>query len=108
MKSYQKLMSDIYLEKDKKRGLEKTMLWLVSEVGELSELIAKNGTIKNNSEVHENISLEMADCIAWLFSVANLLNIDVEEAFLKKYPYKCPRCLASPCKCKENNKTIEP
>lgn len=103
MKNFQKLMADIYLEKDKKRGLEKTVLWLVSEVGEVSELIAKNGNVKENNEVKKNLSLEIADCLAWLFSVANLLEIDVEEAFLKKYPYKCPRCHAIPCKCQENN-----
>ena len=103
MKEFQKLMADIYLEKDKVRGLEKTVLWLVSEIGELSELIAKNGTIEKDSQVKENITLELADCFAWLFSVANLLDIDVEESFLKKYPHKCPRCHAVPCQCVENN-----
>lgn len=103
MKNFQKLMADIYLEKDKKRGLEKTVLWLVSELGELSELIAKNGNVKENIEVKENITLEMADCFAWLFSVANLLEIDAEEAFLKKYPHNCPRCHSVPCKCQENS-----
>ena len=102
MKNFQKLMSDIYLEKDKKRGLEKTVLWLVSEVGELSELIAKNGNIDTNQDLKNNVTLELADCIAWLFSVANLLNIDVEKAFLKKYPNSCPRCHSLPCRCKEN------
>ena len=102
MKNFQKLMSDIYLEKDRKRGLEKTVLWLVSEVGELSELIAKNGNIDTNQDLKNNVRLELADCIAWVFSVANLLNIDVEEAFLKKYPFSCPRCHSLPCRCKEN------
>ena len=102
MKNFQKLMYDLYIQKDKKRGLEKTVLWLVSEVGELSELVAKNGHLSDNSELKKELSLELADCLAWLFSIANLLDIDVEEAFLTKYPNKCPRCLSIPCKCIEN------
>ncbi len=103
MNELQKLMSDLYLQKDQKRGLEKTVLWLVSEVGELSEIIAKNGDLSNNSDLKSELSFELADCFAWLYSIANLLHIDAEDAFLQKYPNKCPRCLSLPCKCKEND-----
>ena len=103
MNEIQKLMHDLYFQKDQKRGLEKTVLWLVSEVGELSEIIAKNGKYSNKSDLKSELSLELADCFAWLYSVAILLDIDAEDAFLQKYPHKCPRCLSLPCKCKENN-----
>lgn len=102
MNELQKLMLNLYFQKDQKRGLEKTVLWLVSEVGELSEIIAKNGELSNKQDLKTELSLELADCFAWLYSVANLLNIDADEAFLQKYPNKCPRCLSLPCKCKEN------
>ena len=39
---FQRLMKDLYLAKDKQRGLEKTFLWLVSEIGELSEALREN------------------------------------------------------------------
>ncbi len=43
----------------------------------------------------EKIGSEMADVIAWLTSVANLLNIDLEAELLKNIP-GCVRC-ADPC-----------
>ena len=35
---------------------------------------------------------EFADVIAWLASLANLLEIDIEKAALKKYNNRCPKC----------------
>lgn len=101
MNRLQKLMAEIYLQKDQKRGLEKTLLWLVSEIGEVSDLVAKNGNVKAEEKILHELTLEIADCQAWLFSVANLLGIDVEKAFLEKYPHKCPRCNGNPCICVE-------
>ena len=100
MNNLQKLMADIYLKKDQQRGLEKTVLWLVSEIGEISEVIAKNGSVINNPKTKQALKLELADGLAWLLSVANLVEIDIEEAFYEKYPHACPRCLKNPCQCK--------
>lgn len=89
-------MKQIYFEKDQQRGLEKTLLWLVSEVGELADLVAKNS---NLAEIKIELSNEVADCFAWLLSVSNLLEIDLERAILNKYPFHCPRCSNNPCTC---------
>ena len=67
-----------YYERDSKRGLYATFTWLVEEIGELAEaLLGKRDK--------EGVEEEIADVLAWLLSVANLVNIDVEEAFKKKY-----------------------
>jgi NTP pyrophosphatase (non-canonical NTP hydrolase) len=42
---------------------------------------------------------EFADVIAWLASLANITNIDLEKATLNKYDGKCPKCRHSPCQC---------
>ena len=99
MKNLQKLMADIYLEKDMHRGLEKTVLWLVSEIGEVSEIIAKNRDIYDNPTTKQELKLELADSLAWLLSVANLVGINIEEAFYEKYPHSCPKCHSNPCQC---------
>ena len=91
----QKLMSDIYKEKDDTRGLEKTMLWFISEVGELAELVVKD----NVPDKQNKIKSELADCFAWLLSVSNLLELDLEQSLLDKYPYSCSKCLKNPCTC---------
>ncbi len=88
---FQKLVRELYESRDRKRGLEKTTLWLVEEIGELAEAVRK-GNVKLARE-------EIADVIAWTVSVANLMGIDVEEALKEKYPGKCPRCNSYPCRC---------
>jgi NTP pyrophosphatase (non-canonical NTP hydrolase) len=94
---FQKLIAQLYLKKDKARGLHKTFVWLVEEVGELASLI------KLSKVNIKSIKDELADIIAWTVSVANILDIDIEEALIDKYPYKCSKCNSSPCKCNEEN-----
>ncbi|MEM4649158.1 MAG: MazG nucleotide pyrophosphohydrolase domain-containing protein [Candidatus Bathyarchaeia archaeon] len=93
LKEFQELMKKIYYERDLKRGPYKTALWLISEIGEFSEALIHF----NRRELEE----EAADILAWLCSVCNLLEINLEEAAFKKYSYKCPRCHSIPCTCKE-------
>ncbi len=88
---FQKLIDELYGKRDKKRGLDRTALWLIEEVGELAEAVRKR-----DKELAEE---EVADVIAWTVSVANLMGIDVEKAVKKKYPGKCPRCNSIPCMC---------
>lgn len=88
---FQKLMQELYLHNDSRRGGKATMLWLVEEVGELAEAIRR--------EEPENIKEELADCFAWIGALANLYGIDLEAAFLEKYPGVCPTCNKKPCIC---------
>ncbi len=93
IREFQRLIEKEYYEKDKRRGLEKTYLWLVEEMGELAEAVRK----RERRAVED----EMADVFAWLCSIANLLHVDIEEVSVKKYGRGCPRCGEIPCKCKE-------
>ncbi|MEM0204891.1 MAG: MazG nucleotide pyrophosphohydrolase domain-containing protein [Nitrososphaerota archaeon] len=89
--SFQKLFRELYISRDLSRGSDKTLLWLASELGELSDAYLKQGLSAMKEEV--------ADVFAWLCSFCNLLDIDLEEAVLKKYGNGCPRCSSSPCRC---------
>lgn len=93
LRELQELMMTYYGEKDKARGIDKTTLWLVSELGELAEAIRTQNT--------DNIQEEIADVLAWLLSLGNVLEIDVEKCFYRKYGDKCPRCGNKPCNCLE-------
>lgn len=93
LREFQALMKELYLKKDAERGAEKTLLWLLEEVGELSEALRK----RNVSAVEE----ELADIIAWSMSLANVLGIDAEEALLEKYPGYCRYCGSKPCVCEK-------
>ncbi len=74
----QRVMRDLYLERDMERGLFRTFAWLVEEIGELAEALQK-GDVELARE-------EIADVIAWTVSIANMLGIDVAEALEEKYP----------------------
>jgi len=90
---FQKLIKDLYFLKDKERGLYRTFIWLVEEIGELADNI--------NKEVLEipQISAELADIIAWTTSLANILNIDLEKSLQQKYPNNCDDCNSNSCEC---------
>lgn len=91
---FQRHIAALYLEKDKRRGTDATLLWLIEEVGELTEAARRKEL--------DNLAEEMADVLAWTASVANLHGIDLEAALAKKYPAGgCRRCGASPCACPE-------
>ena len=90
IKDFQDLIRQIYFSRDTRRGPDKTFLWFLEEVGELTRAYRRK---------EENVGREMADVIAWLVSVANLLGIDLETELRKKYPQLCPLCSSSPCTC---------
>jgi NTP pyrophosphatase (non-canonical NTP hydrolase) len=77
LREAQKIIRDKYYERDSTRGLYATFTWFIEEVGELADAVIK----MNRGALEE----ELADVFAWLLSIANLLNIDLEDAFKKKY-----------------------
>ncbi|MBO8183696.1 MAG: nucleotide pyrophosphohydrolase [Archaeoglobus sp.] len=91
IREFQEMIGRIYERRDRERGKEKTMLWIVEEVGELSQAVRKDNL--------RNIGEEMADVFAWLVSLANLYNIDLENEVKKKYPGYCLRCGKAVCEC---------
>jgi len=85
------MMQSIYFHRDSERGVAGTFDWLVGEVKEMREALKMD-----DKEALEN---EFADVIAWLASLANVTDVDLEKAALNKYDNKCPKCGHSPCQC---------
>jgi NTP pyrophosphatase (non-canonical NTP hydrolase) len=85
------MMYRLYFHKDSKRGALGTYNWLVDEVKELGEALKANDK--------KALEDEFADVIAWLASLANVTNVNLEKAALNKYEGKCPKCKSSPCQC---------
>jgi len=92
---FQILIKNIYYSRDVDRGINGTFIWLVEELGELAR------TIKDQEIDKKRASEEIADVIAWVNSLANLLDINVEEALFDKYPNKCRKCNSLPCRCRK-------
>lgn len=93
---FQKLIREMYLEKDVARGIDGTFMWLMEEVGELAGAL-RNGT-------HEERLGEFADVLAWLATIANVAKVDLAEAVAKKYGAGCPGCGNFVCTCADAEK----
>lgn len=93
---FQKIIEDIYLEKDSNRGLLGTFAWFIEEVGELSREL-------RSQENKKRLQEEFADVLAWLSTLASISGIDLEES-AKKYSNGCPKCHKTPCICDENRR----
>src|ERR1700733_12825150 len=88
----QRLIRELYGDKDAARGDAATFLWLTEEFGELATAL-RSGT-------DEELALEMADVLAWLATLANLRGIDLDRAIQIKYGRACPGgCEQVPCAC---------
>jgi len=68
----QKIVKERYFKTDNERGVYHTALWFHEEVGELSSAIASGD--------RENAKEEFADVLMWLLTLANLMEVDMEEA----------------------------
>jgi len=85
------MMRAIYYHKDSRRGAKRTWEWLLEEVRELGDAL--------QSGDERALASEFADVLAWLASLANVVGVDLEEAFLTKYPGRCPKCGRAVCAC---------
>lgn len=91
IREFQDMIRRIYWHRDESRGLEKNFIHLVEEIGELGKAIM-GGDLNS-------IKSELADALAWLATVANVLHVDLEEAATSKYCNICPKCGGSICHC---------
>jgi NTP pyrophosphatase (non-canonical NTP hydrolase) len=84
----QGLIRERYFATDSARGTPATFMWFIEEVGELSTALAHNAPGKSPTpEQRANLDEEFADVIAWLCTLANINNVDLERA-LEKYTLK--------------------
>ncbi len=71
----QRLMEDLYGAADRERGIPATVAWLCEELGELAQATRK-GTPEE--QLHE-----LGDVLAWLASLANQLDLSMDEAMAR-------------------------
>ncbi len=69
---FQSIISKKYEKRDRQRGIPATFMWFIEEVGELATALASDDQ-KNKEE-------EFADVFAWLCTLANITDVDLEKA----------------------------
>ena len=93
---FQQLIRDMYLRKDVARGVDGTFMWLMEEVGELAAAL-RDGSQDDRME-------EFADVLAWLTTIANVVDVDLADAVRRKYGDGCPGCGHLVCDCDDAGK----
>ncbi len=96
LRDFQELIREMYFEKDQARGVDGTFMWLMEEVGELASAL-RDGT-------HEQRVEEFADVLAWLTTIANVVDVDLSLAIAQKYGSGCPGCGQLVCCCPDEEK----
>ena len=91
IRDFQLHIDKMYSAKDRARGASATFLWLAEEIGELASAIAEGDRAQQQEE--------FADVLAWLFTLANVQNVDLTEAIQNKYAAGCPGCKKLVCSC---------
>jgi NTP pyrophosphatase (non-canonical NTP hydrolase) len=96
LRDFQRLIREMYHEKDVARGIDGTFMWLMEEVGELAAAL-REGTQTEQAA-------EFADVLAWLTTIANVADIDLTTAVVEKYGSGCPGCGHLVCTCNDAEK----
>ncbi len=69
---FQQLMETLYGAADRERGIPATVAWLCEELGELAQAVRK-GSVEQQHH-------ELGDVLAWLASLANQLDLSLDDA----------------------------
>jgi NTP pyrophosphatase (non-canonical NTP hydrolase) len=85
--AFQRHIRDRYYQTDKARGTPGTFMWLVEEVGELATALHNIHKPDADAAARENLDEEFADVVAWLCTLANINDVDLERALRAKYPF---------------------
>jgi NTP pyrophosphatase (non-canonical NTP hydrolase) len=111
LKAFQKLIRDMYFEKDVARGVPPTFMWLMEEVGELASALrettpeeADRVSTEEFEKRRANLKAEFADVLAWLATIANVVDVDLASALTDKYGSGCPGCKQLVCECPDAEK----
>lgn len=96
LQAFQRLIREMYLEKDVARGVDGTFMWFMEEVGELASAL-RNGSTEERAG-------EFADVLAWLTTMANVVGVDLAAAVTAKYGRGCPGCAQFICVCDDAEK----
>jgi len=79
IREFQNFIERKYGTRDRERGTAATFMWFIEEVGELATALAGND--------QANKEEEFADVLAWMCTLANVNNVDIEKA-IEKYTKK--------------------
>ena len=84
-KEFQEFIREHYYQYDSQRGTAGTFMWLMEEIGELASALQKCALKEPSPDEEQHLNEEFADVLGWLSTLANMHNVDLEEAVRFKY-----------------------
>ncbi|MCO4786772.1 MAG: hypothetical protein KC467_12700 [Marinomonas atlantica] len=90
----QNYLNDLYTEVNDNKEMEYLFSYLFRNVSYLSRGVSRNKESIDN----------FIKSFSWIISIANKLNINLQDAIERKFPDTCPYCLGKPCVCYKTNK----
>lgn len=90
----------VYGERNRQRGFDHMLCRLFREVEELRSISRQVPRMEWSAEkILREHALELADILSWIMSIANNLDVDLEQAVLDRYGDGCTSCATNPCTC---------
>ncbi|MBP6942927.1 MAG: hypothetical protein KBB55_02670 [Candidatus Buchananbacteria bacterium] len=94
----------LYGDNNRVAGVYNALSRLVDEYAEFQRLYvgipAWTGT---QGQLESELGLELADTLAWVIAVANVLGVDLEQVVWQHYGAGCKNCQAISCLCPRHN-----
>lgn len=92
--SFQSYIDLVYGEVNQAKSIDYVFSYLFRSSAYLSRVVGEKGEPKTN----------FIKTFSWLFALSAKLGVNLEDAFVKKYPDICPYCLTNPCICLKTGK----
>lgn len=100
LSQWQAHLHGLYGEVNRAAGVAQAINRLGEEICEIGALLNHVDNFNDSlEEMRKSIALEMTDVVAWIFTSASLLEVDVEEAVRTLYGAGCPVCRSPVCIC---------
>lgn len=90
----QNLLDEIYSSANSRISAEDILL-------RLSENLALTFDVLGHNRDSENL---FAKALSWLFAYCRVLDVDLQDTVIERYPNVCPHCILNPCQCNLTNK----
>ena len=94
IQGFQLLLDGIYGKVNYNRSLEYLYGYLSRTVGYLSKAVSQKQATEK----------DFIRPVSWLIAIASKVGIDVEDAFISRYPNLCPSCVQPQCVCFKTGK----
>jgi NTP pyrophosphatase (non-canonical NTP hydrolase) len=101
IKNWCRHLNVVYGKTNRERGIQTAIMRLQEELLEVSdcEFVASVKYTSSNPEFILEISKEFADVFAWIFAIANMLEVNL-DGIISAWAFKpCTDCKRNPCKC---------